>query len=154
MAWLNTGSRCSWKRIRKGNEMAVKYKTLHSTAIESNAEGTPQTTWTTADDVPQQHLLKYLCSEGYSSGGMACASCESQCAFGRRYLALGMKTETERLRNERNGVRVYRGAEFLGEFSSYTKAESELKLATRGCISKAMRLGQRYLDYTFERVAP
>ena len=134
--------------------MAVKYKTLHSTAIESNAEGTPQTTWTTADDVPQQKLLTYLCSDGYSSGGMACASCVSQCAFGRRYLKLGMKTETERLRNERNGVRVFKAGKLLGEFDSYNKAEAELGLATRGCISKAMRLGERYLDYRFERVAP
>ena len=129
----------------------IKYKTLHSSPIESNAEGTPQTTWTTADDVPQQKLLSYLCSDGYSSGGMACASCESQCAFGRRYLQLDVVT-TERVRNERMGVRVYKGGEFVGEFSSYTKAESELGLATRGCISKAMRLGEKYLDYTFERV--
>ena len=133
--------------------MAVKYKTLHSTAIESNAEGTPQTTWTTADDVPQQHLLKYLCSEGYSSGGMACASCVAQCAFGRRYLQLGVVT-TERVRNEKNGVRVYKGGEFLGEFESYTQAEDRLKLATRGCISKYMRLGAKYLDYDFVKVVP
>ena len=132
----------------------IKYKTLHSSPLEEAAEGHPQTTWVTADDVPQQKLLTYLCSDGYSSGGMACASCVSQCAFGKRYLSLGMKTETERVRNERMGVRVYKGGEFVGEFSSYTKAESELGLATRGCISKAMRLGERYLDYRFERVAP
>ena len=131
--------------------MAVRYRTLKASPIESFAEGTPQTTWTTADDVPQQHLLKYLCSDGYSSGGMACASSVSQCAFGRRYLQLGVVT-TERVRNERMGVRVYKGGKLLGEFSSYTKAESELGLATRGCISKAMRLGEKYLDYTFERV--
>ena len=134
--------------------MAVRYRTLKASPIESFAEGTPQTTWTTADDVPQQHLLKYLCSEGYQSGGMACASCESQCAFGRRYLALGMKTETERLRNERNGVRVFKGGVLVGEFDSYNRAEAELGLATRGIISKAMRRGEKYMDYTFERVAP
>ena len=132
----------------------IKYKTLHSSPLEEAAEGHPQTTWTTADDVPQQHLLKYLCSDGYSSGGLACATCVAQCAFGKRYLKLGMKTETERVRNERMGVRVFKGGEFVGEFSSYTKAESELGLATRGCISKAMRLGEKYMDYTFERVAP
>ena len=133
--------------------MAVRYRTLKASPIESFAEGTPQTTWTTADDVPQQKLLTYLCSDGYSSGGMACASCVSQCAFGRRYLQLGVVT-TERVRNERMGVRVYKGGKLLGEFDSYNKAESELGLATRGCISKAMRLGERYLDYRFERVAP
>ena len=134
--------------------MAVRYRTLKASPIESFAEGTPQTTWTTADDVPQQHLLKYLCSDGYRSGGLACASCVSQCAFGKRYLKLGMKTEPERVRNERMGVRVYKAGKLLGEFDSYYRAESELGLATRGCISKAMRLGQRYLDYRFERVAP
>ena len=132
----------------------IKYKTLHSSPLEEAAEGHPQTTWTTADDVPQQHLLKYLCSEGYSSGGMACASCESQCAFGRRYLKLGMKTETERVRNERMGVRVFKGGVLVGEFDSYNRAESELGLATRGCISKAMRLGAKYLDYDFVKVVP
>ena len=132
--------------------MAVRYRTLKASPIEEAAEGHPQTTWVTADDVPQQKLLKYLCSDGYSSGGMACASCESQCAFGRRYLSLGMKTETERLRNERNGVRVFKAGVLVGEFDSYYKAESELGLAIRGCISKAMRLGQRYLDYRFEKV--
>lgn len=130
----------------------IKYKTLVASPLEDSAEGTPQTTWTTAEDVPQQHLLKYLCSEGYQSGGAFCRDCESQCAFGRRYLALGMKTETERLRNERNGVRVFKGGVLVGEFDSYNRAESELGLATRGCISKAMRLGERYLDYRFERV--
>ena len=132
----------------------IKYKTLHSSPLEEAAEGHPQTTWTTADDVPQQHLLKYLCSDGYSSGGLACATCVAQCAFGKRYLKLGMKTETERVRNERMGVRVFKGGVLVGEFSSYTKAESELGLATRGCISKAMRLGEKYLDYRFERAAP
>ena len=134
--------------------MAIKYKTLHSSPIESNAEGTPQTTWTTADDVPQQHLLKYLCSDGYKTTGMACASCVSQCAFGKRYLSLGLKTDMERLRNERSGVRVYKGGVLVGEFDSYNRAEAELGLATRGCISKAMRLGERYLDYDFVKVVP
>ena len=131
----------------------IKYKTLHSSPIEEAAEGHPQTTWVTADDVPQQKLLSYLCSEGYKTSGMACASCVAQCAFGRRYLQLGVVT-TERVRNEKNGVRVYKGGEFLGEFESYTQAEDRLKLATRGCISKYMRLGAKYLDYDFVKVVP
>ena len=132
--------------------MAVRYRTLKASPIESFAEGTPTTTWTTADDIPQQNLLTYLCSDGYNSGGMACASCESQCAFGKRYLKLGLKAEPEKARNEKRGVRVYKNGVLVGVFESQFDAERGMGFVSRGCVSKALKYGRPFLGFTFERV--
>ena len=83
---------------------------------------------------------------------MACASCESQCAFGKRYIKLGLKAEPEKARNEKRGVRVYKGERCVGVFENQYQAERGMGFVSRGCVSKALKYGRPFLGFTFERV--
>ena len=54
---------------------------------KNNSRSIPlEYTWSTPEDKTKSQLRKYLCVLGSKSNGKACASCESQCAFGRSYI--------------------------------------------------------------------
>lgn len=63
------------------------------------------TDWETADDFKSARaLFGRLCDLGQESGGKECLDCESQCAFGRRFIQLKTRHVNPKIDKRRYAV--------------------------------------------------
>lgn len=102
----------------------------------------PAFKWTTAEDVTMRGLKKYLCSDGGQTNGEACVTCESQCAFGRRFIGLDLvmgKREAQAIERLNKIYTAYNKTtgEVLGEYEKRVEAARAYGIKNPGNITRA-----------------
>jgi hypothetical protein len=113
----------------------------------------PRTDWPTADDVPDDELKWSLCSEGAITGGSACVRCESQCAYGRKWVKLYdpkplpvSKAETDYVPEKY--LRVYKDGQPQGNWDNVKQVAAELGVSAH-YVYKSMRDNEPFHGYSF-----
>lgn len=113
----------------------------------------PHTDWYTADDVPDDKLKQFLCSDGQYTGGSACVNCESKCAYGRKWVKLydpkplpvaGSAPEYIPMKY----VRVYKNGVPQGNWDNVKQVAAELGVSAH-YVYKSMRDNEPFHGYSF-----
>ena len=131
----------------------IESKSLRVSKVGMIETERPHTDWYTADDVPDDKLKQFLCSDGSMTGGCACVNCESKCAYGKKWVNLynpqplpvtGSAPEytPEKL------LRVYKDGVPQGNWDNVKQVASELGVSAH-YVYKSMRDNEPFHGYTF-----
>ena len=92
-----------------------------------------------ACDMPEGHLRNHLCDLGRRSNGEYCKKCESQCAYGRRFINI---TGRKRV------CQVLKDGELISEFATSREAANFVG-GQISHVCEALRKGNRHKGFNF-----
>lgn len=98
-----------------------------------------------ACDMPEGHLRSHLCELGQRSNGEYCKTCESQCAYGRRFINIS---------GRKRACQIFKDGELISEFATAREAAnfvggqvSHVRESLRkGSMHKGFNFVWRYYD--------
>lgn len=131
----------------------IESKSLRVSRVGMIETERPHTDWYTADDVPDDKLKQFLCSDGQYTGGSACVNCESKCAYGRKWVKLydpkplpvtGSAPEYIPMKY----VRVYKNGVPQGNWDNVKQVAAELGVSAH-YVYKSMRDNEPFHGYSF-----